>query len=57
MSSNKNIKYGFRMVHIDNIPHIKEYGFILYSSSNASKSYKPIGDSSIINKRTVNKFN
>lgn len=51
MSSSKEIKYGFRMVHIDNIPHIKEYGFILYSSSNASKSYKPIGDSSIINKR------
>lgn len=51
MSSSKEIKYGFRMVHIDNIPYIKESGFVIHSSPIAYKDYKPIGDNGIIEKR------
>ncbi len=39
------------MTHIDNIPHILQYGITHKSSPNANPNYKPIGDVSIINKR------
>jgi hypothetical protein len=40
-----------RMTHIENIPHILQYGITHISSPNANKNYVPIGDSSIINSR------
>ena len=50
----KKIKYGFRITHIDNIPYINDTGFVLASSPLASKSYKPIGDPKVIEKRRSN---
>ena len=49
----KSIKYSFRMVHIDNIPHIEDVGFVLPSSPCASATYKPIGDTTLINARNA----
>ncbi|MPS74705.1 MAG: DUF4433 domain-containing protein [Chryseobacterium sp.] len=46
--------YLFRMTHIENIPHILQYGITHSDSSNANPSYVPIGDDSLINTR--NKF-
>lgn len=44
----------FRMTHIENIPHILQYGITHSDSPNANPSYVPIGDNSIISTR--NKF-
>lgn len=41
------------MTHIDNIPHILKYGITHRLSANADANYKPIGDSSIIQKRSL----
>ncbi|MBR3938714.1 MAG: DUF4433 domain-containing protein [Bacteroidales bacterium] len=49
----KSIKYGFRIVHIDNIPHIEDVGFVLPYSPHASTAYKPIGDTTLINARNA----
>lgn len=46
------IQYAFRIVHIDNIPDILKYGLVHRDSPNASKSYVPIGDPTVINTRT-----
>lgn len=45
------IKYAFRMVHIENIPHVLEYGFVHKDSCNADPNYIPIGDTSVIRVR------
>lgn len=42
------------MTHIENIPHILQYGITHSDSSNANPSYVPIGDNSII--KTRNNF-
>jgi len=39
------------MTHIENIPHIYEYGITHVDSPNADPTYVPIGDSSIISRR------
>ena len=39
------------MTHIENIPHILQYGITHSSSSNANPDFKPIGDSSLISTR------
>lgn len=47
----------YRMTHIDNIPHILEYGITHRNSVNANPNFKAIGDASLINTRnnkTVN---
>ena len=49
----RTIKYGFRIVHIDNIPYLEDVGFVLPSSPLASKEYKPIGDTKVIEKRKL----
>lgn len=46
--------YLFRMTHIENIPHILQYGITHSDSPNANPSYVPIGDDSLISTR--NKF-
>ena len=46
-----NKTYLYRMTHIENVPHILEHGVTHLSSANANKSYKAIGDDSIISTR------
>jgi hypothetical protein len=41
----------YRMVHIENIPHILKYGITHRLSKNANKNYVDIGDRKIINSR------
>lgn len=45
--------YLYRMVHIDNIEHILQYGITHISSVNSNSAYKPIGDGSLIGKRAL----
>ncbi len=45
------IKYGFRITHIDNIPYIDRVGFVLPDSPYASTTYRSIGDGNVISKR------
>ncbi|MBR6320824.1 MAG: DUF4433 domain-containing protein [Prevotella sp.] len=49
----KQIKYAFRLVHIKNIPHILEVGFVLPASPKASDCYISIGDRVVITKRNT----
>ena len=46
-----NRLYLYRMTHIENVPHILEYGVTHATSAHANKSYKGIGDNSIIGTR------
>lgn len=43
--------YLYRITHIDNIPHILQYGITHSGSVNANPNFKPIGDSSLITTR------
>jgi len=43
--------YLFRMIHIENIPHILKYGITHSSSVNANPAFRSIGDSSVISTR------
>jgi len=43
--------YLYRMTHIENVPHIFQYGITHVMSVNANKSYKTIGDENIIGTR------
>lgn len=47
----KKLQYAFRLVHIDNIPHILEHGIVRADSPNANPNYIPIGDQLVIEKR------
>lgn len=47
----KQIEYAFRLVHIDNIPHILQYGITKRTSRNADPDYVPIGDATLISTR------
>ena len=47
----KKLQYAFRLVHIDNIPHILEYGLVRSGSPNVNPNYVPIGDQLVIEKR------
>lgn len=47
----QTIKYAFRLVHIDNIPHVCTSGFVHKDSPNAKPDYVQIGDPSVINVR------
>lgn len=44
--------YLFRMTHIENIPHVLQYGITHSQSANANPAYVPIGDSSLISTRS-----
>jgi hypothetical protein len=46
-----NKTYLYRMIHIENVPHILEHGVTHMSSARTNTSYKAIGDNSIISKR------
>lgn len=43
----------FRMVHIDNIPHIIKYGITHKNSINSNPNYRAIGASDIISRRST----
>jgi hypothetical protein len=43
--------YLFRMIHIENIPHILQCGITHSTSVNSNSNFKPIGDSSLISTR------
>ena len=47
----KQIKYAFRMTHIDNIPHIVRCGLVRASSPLRDEHYVSIGDNQVINRR------
>ena len=49
----RHLEYAFRLVHIKNIPHILEVGFVLPTSSKASEKYISIGDNIVIAKRNT----
>lgn len=48
---NLSKKYLYRMTHIENIPHILQYGITHSLSNNANPNFKPIGDNSLISTR------
>ncbi len=41
----------FRIIHIENIPHILQFGITHSSSPHANPSFVPIGDSTLISTR------
>ncbi len=43
--------YLYRMVHMNNIPHVLQHGITHRESPNANSVYEPIGDSSLISHR------
>ena len=45
------------MTHVDNIPHILEFGITHRNSENANPNYVSIGDSSLIDNRNSKKVN
>ena len=47
----------YRMVHIENIPHILEHGIVHKKSPNVNLSYISIGDTSLIDTRTTKTVN
>ena len=47
----KKLHFAFRLVHIDNIPHILKNGIVKADSPNANPNYVPIGDQLVIEKR------
>ncbi len=49
---NLNKIHIFRVVHIENIPHIIQNGITHSTSANANPNFIPIGDSSLIAKRS-----
>ena len=52
----KEIRLAFRMVHIDNIRHIVDNGFVHKESPYASPNYVPIGDTTVIASRAQHYF-
>lgn len=44
--------YLYRMTHIENIPHILQYGITHSNSPNANPAFVPIGDGSLIRTRS-----
>jgi hypothetical protein len=45
------------MTHVDNIPHILEFGITHRNSENANPNYVSIGDRSLIDNRNSKKVN
>ena len=52
-SFEKHIRFAFRIVHIDNIPHVVKYGLVHNDSPFASDSFVPIGDVSVMDARST----
>lgn len=45
--------YLYRMIHVDNIPHILSYGITKKGSPNANPNFRSIGDLSLIDTRST----
>lgn len=45
------LQYIYRMTHIENIPHILQYGITAHNSPNRNPHYKNIGDKTLIDVR------
>lgn len=52
-SFKKHIRYAFRILHIDNMPHVMKYGLVHNDSPFASDSFVPIGDMSVMDARST----
>lgn len=50
-------KYLYRMTHIENIPHVLQYGITHRNSQSANSNFVPIGDNSLINRRNSHILN
>ncbi|MDX9790784.1 MAG: DUF4433 domain-containing protein [Candidatus Kapabacteria bacterium] len=50
-------KYLYRMTHIENIPHVLQYGITHRNSKSANLNFIPIGDNSLINRRNTHILN
>ena len=48
---NCQLKFAFRITHIQNIPHILDKGFVCANSIDACERYVPIGDKAVITRR------
>ena len=53
VSFKKHIRFAFRIVHIDNIPHVVKYGLVHNDSPFASDSFVPIGDMFVMDARST----
>jgi len=47
----------YRMIHIDNIPHVTLYGITHKNSPNCNPNFIPIGDVSLIGTRNITRVN
>lgn len=52
-SFKKHIRYAFRILHIDNMPHVMKYGLVHNDSPFASDSFVPIDDMSVMDARST----
>lgn len=50
-------KYLYRMINIENIPHVLQYGITHRNSPNANLNFIPIGDDSLITRRNTHLLN
>lgn len=49
--TSQHLEFAFRIVHIDNIPHIWTHGIVHATSPNKNPDYVSIGDPTLIDKR------
>ena len=49
----KHIRYAFRILHKDNMPHVMKYGLVHNDSPFARDSFVPIGDMSVMDARST----
>ena len=49
----KHIRYGFGILHKDNMPHVIKYGLVHNDSPFARDSFVPIGDMSVMDVRST----
>lgn len=49
----KHIRYAFRILHIDNMPHVMKYDLVHNDSPFARDSFVPIGDMSVMDARST----
>ena len=53
VSFKKHIRYAFRILHKDNMPHVMKYGLVHNDSPFARDSFVPIGDMSVMDARST----
>ena len=53
VSFKKHIRFAFRILHKDNMPHVMKYGLVHNDSPFARDSFVPIGDMSVMDARST----